>query len=97
MIKEMGSFFIETPYLALAPALVFLFAWYMRDDIVAAIAAFSWSSYAVLETLNKHRITCSGECNIRVDLLMIYPALILISVAALVSIAIGVAVDSQKR
>ncbi len=92
----MGDIFIQNPWVALLPAVVFLFAWYMRDDIVAAIAAFFWSGYAVIETLNKSRITCSGECNIRIDLMMIYPALILISVAALVSIAIGVAVDSQR-
>lgn len=93
----MGDIFISEPWIALIPAVVFLFAWYMRDDLVAAIAAFSWSGYAVIETLNKYKVTCSGECNIRIDLLMIYPGLILMSVAALVSIALGVAVDSQSN
>lgn len=27
----------------------------------------------------KFRILCSGECNIRIDLLLLYPALIIIS------------------
>lgn len=95
MLQTMGQIFMQNPWIALIPAVVFLFAWYMRDDIVAAIAAFSWSAYAVIETLIKHKVTCAGDCSIRVDLLMIYPALILISVAALVSIALGVAVDSE--
>ena len=31
----------------------------------------------------KLRILCSGECNIRVDLLLIYPFLLLVSLAAI--------------
>jgi hypothetical protein len=31
----------------------------------------------------KLRILCSGECNIRVDLLLLYPGLALVSVLAL--------------
>jgi hypothetical protein len=32
----------------------------------------------------KWRILCSGECNIRVDLLLIYPALVVLSILAAV-------------
>ena len=32
----------------------------------------------------KLRVLCSGECNIRVDLLVLYPALFLVSLAAIV-------------
>ena len=32
----------------------------------------------------KLRILCSGECNIRVDLLLLYPALLVLSLAAVV-------------
>ena len=34
----------------------------------------------------KLRILCSGECNIRVDLLLLYPALLVLSLAALVAV-----------
>jgi hypothetical protein len=33
------------------------------------------------------RILCSGECNIRVDLLLIYPILLIVTIAACVSAA----------
>jgi len=35
----------------------------------------------------KVRILCSGECNIRVDLLLIYPILILVSLAGVIMYA----------
>ena len=92
----MGDVFIHEPLFAIIPAVVFLFAWYMRDDFISGIAAFSWAVYAAVETLNKYRILCSGECNIRIDLLIIYPGLILISVAAFVSIIIATAIDMDK-
>lgn len=33
----------------------------------------------------KLRLLCSGECNIRVDLLLLYPVLAFLSVAAVVA------------
>jgi hypothetical protein len=44
----------------------------------------AWGAYAVYELLMNARILCSGECNIRVDLLLIYPLLLALSVPALV-------------
>jgi hypothetical protein len=41
-----------------------------------------WLLYALYELGMKRRWLCSGECNIRVDLLLIYPALLLGLVAA---------------
>ena len=35
------------------------------------------------------RIGCSGECNIRIDLLVIYPALWLLSIAGLIALLFG--------
>ena len=36
----------------------------------------AWLGYALYEVLMVRRVLCSGECNIRVDLLLIHPALI---------------------
>ncbi|WP_144289930.1 hypothetical protein [Ideonella sp. A 288] len=41
-----------------------------------AVLALCWAAYAGYETLMFRRVLCSGECNIRVDLLLIYPALL---------------------
>lgn len=40
------------------------------------VLALLWVAYAVYEYLMYTRVLCSGECNIRVDLLLIYPALV---------------------
>ena len=40
------------------------------------VLALLWLAYCVYEYLMYARVLCSGECNIRVDLLLIYPALL---------------------
>lgn len=83
ILKLMGDLFIPTPWCAFIPAAAFLILWnFVRGQLVGS-AAILWALYAILETLNYLRITCSGECNIRIDLLLIYPALLIISLAAL--------------
>ena len=81
--------FIQWPLGAFIPAAAFAaaFAWSRRALTLAA--SLAWALYATLETLNKARITCSGECNIRVDLLVIYPALWIVSIAAVVALCTG--------
>jgi len=71
--------------LALLPAFVFgLLFWrtHRRSTLVAAIA---WLAYALYEEAMRRRILCSGECNIRIDLLLLYPVLLVISLVAFVS------------
>ena len=51
--------------------------------------------YGVYEYLIKFRILCSGDCNIRVDLLVIYPVLIGISIIALLSIFVRAKKEKQ--
>ena len=48
-----------------------------------------WVLYALYETGMKQRWLCSGECNIRIDLLAIYPALLVASMVAVVSLLRG--------
>jgi hypothetical protein len=47
-----------------------------------AVAGGLWLLYALYEYLMYRRILCSGDCNIRVDLLVIYPMLLSITLAA---------------
>jgi hypothetical protein len=81
--------FIKWPLGAFIPAAAFAagFAWNRRA--LTLVAAIAWALYATLETLNKARITCSGECNIRVDLLLIYPGLWIVSIAGIVALLMG--------
>jgi hypothetical protein len=75
--------FIGWPFLALAPAAVFAVLYFRCRRPVVLVAAIAWLAYFPYEQAMKLRILCSGECNIRVDLLLLYPGLALVSVLAL--------------
>jgi hypothetical protein len=77
--------FIEWPLAALAPAGVLGALFWRRRKTVIAVAAAAWALYAVYESLMKARVLCSGECNIRVDLLLISPLLWILAASALFS------------
>ena len=82
------AFFIRWPLAALAPALFFFLIYYWKKPSFALIAAILWALYAVYESLMKVRVLCSGECNIRIDLLALYPLLAIVSLVALVELAV---------
>lgn len=48
------------------------------------VAGVIWLLYAVYETSIYLRLICSGECNIRVDLLVIYPVLVVASLVTVI-------------
>ena len=85
-LSAMGDWLIGQPELALLPAVVFLLLYAARRRRLVLVAGVVWLLYALYEFGMKRRILCSGECDIRVDLLVIYPALIALSVAALVAL-----------
>ena len=70
---------IEYPWLASIVALVFAALWGWKRAPGAGLTALCWAGYCVYEFLMRARMLCSGECNIRVDLLLIYPFLLLVS------------------
>ena len=41
-----------------------------------------WIIYGIYEYLMQTRVLCSAECNIRVDLLLIYPILLVYTIAS---------------
>lgn len=49
---------------------------------IAWAALVVWLLYTAYEAGMSLRILCSGECNIRVDLLLLYPALLVFSMIA---------------
>ena len=77
------SIFIEYPLLALLPAVVLLGVYRVSRRPFVVVAALTWVLYGIYEYAMHDRILCSGECNIRVDLLVIYPALAVVSFVAL--------------
>ena len=81
---------IEQPFLALAPAALFAVLFAVSKSRPVLIAGLLWLAYCPYEYAMKFRILCSGECNIRIDLLVLYPVLILVSLAGLVMFATAV-------
>jgi len=69
------SLFITYPLAAFGVAVLLMFLYGWRRAPVVLNVAVLWSVYAVYEFLMYRRVLCSGDCSIRVDLLLIYPAL----------------------
>jgi len=78
------TIFIAYPLLALVPAALFVVLYRASGRKVAAAAAALWLLYTVYEYGMHRRWLCTGECNIRVDLLLLYPVLWIISIVALI-------------
>jgi len=79
----LGVLSIGQPMLALIPTGLLAALYCISRQRVLLTAAALWFCYLPYEWGMKLRILCSGECNIRVDLLLIYPFLLLISLAAI--------------
>jgi formate hydrogenlyase subunit 3/multisubunit Na+/H+ antiporter MnhD subunit len=80
------TIFIEYPLVAVALGVLLLGLGRRAHRRVAVGAGLAWLLYGLYEMGMKQRWLCTGECNIRVDLLLIYPVLLAGLVAALVSL-----------
>lgn len=77
---------IEWPLLALVPAAVFVVLGRLRRSRLANVTGVVWAIYALYELGMRTRVLCAGECNIRVDLLLIYPVLAALTVVAAIAL-----------
>ncbi len=77
------SALIVYPVLALVAGIVFIRMYLMMKSRASLVAGVAWVLYFIYESLIKAGIWCEGECNIRVDLLLLYPLLLLISLVAI--------------
>jgi hypothetical protein len=77
---------IEHPWLAagLGVLLAGLGRW--RRQRTAVVAGVLWILYWAYETGMQLRWLCSGDCNIRIDLLLLYPFLFLATIAGAASL-----------
>ena len=76
--------FVAAPWLALVASVLFGVVYWKTRVGGAAVAGALWLLYFLYEEGMRRRILCSGECNIRVDLLLIYPVLLGVSIAAII-------------
>jgi hypothetical protein len=78
---------IAYPLLAVLLGVVLLALGSRARRRTAVLCGIIWVLYGVYEIGMQKRWLCTGECNIRVDLLLIDPVLVLTLIAALVSLA----------
>lgn len=83
LLSGIGGVYISSPIVALIPAILFGLIFFKIRGKLIGVTAILWLLYSIYETLMFLRITCSGDCNIRVDLLLIYPLLIIFTAGAL--------------
>lgn len=83
------SVFVEFPWLALLPAILLGVMGYRLHRAIAGLAAIAWLLYAAYEMAMRLKLLCPGECDIRVDLLLIYPVLLVLTVAAALDAALA--------
>ena len=83
------AFLTEYPLVAAVVGVLLLWLGRATRRRTAMVSGVLWLVYAVYETGMHERWLCSGECNIRIDLLAIYPALLVSSLAAAISLSRG--------
>ena len=79
------AIFVAYPLGAVLVGAIFLVLYRHAARRRLLVTGVVWILYAAYEYGMKQRILCSGECNIRVDLLLLYPLLFLLSTLALIS------------
>jgi hypothetical protein len=83
------AIFIAYPLLAaVIGGLLLASGRYARRRLPMA-AGIIWLLYALYEFGMKRRLLCSGECDIRIDLLAIYPLLLLVLGAGAISLLLA--------
>jgi hypothetical protein len=80
------AIFVQYPYLAALIGLILLGLGLRTRHRTPVGVGCVWLLYALYETAMQQRWLCTGECNIRIDLLVIYPVLLIAMVAAGVSL-----------
>lgn len=80
------AIFTQYPWLAAVIGLLLVGLGRSRGRRTAIVVGVIWVLYAAYETAMRLRWLCSGECNIRVDLLLIYPLLLAATVVGVVSL-----------
>jgi hypothetical protein len=78
--------FIEKPWLALLVAGTLMLCAAASRSRVALWVALAWWLYSLYEYAMYYRVLCSGECNIRIDLLVLYPVMLVATVVALAAV-----------
>jgi hypothetical protein len=91
-VLSIMAIMIEYPWLAFVPAALFFYLHSISKARVTLVTAILWLAYVPYEYAMKSRLLCTGECNIRVDLLLIYTLLVAMSL-----VSAGMFAASRKK
>lgn len=91
MFYEIFAVFVAVPWLAIIPAAILYWVFSRFRFRVALYASLLWLAYMIYELAIWFKILCEEDCNIRVDLLVIYPVLAVISLLVLVRVFMSIA------
>ncbi len=83
LFRWMGVF-AGYPWLVIFPIALFFYIGLAAKARFATATAALWVIYAMYEWMMHARILCRGDCDIRTDLLIIYPILLLLSLTSLI-------------
>jgi len=83
---DLFSVFITIPWLAAIPAAVFYWLYHRFRLKIVLAAALLWAAYLLYELAIFSGLLCEEDCNIRVDLLIVYPLLAVMSFFAIIRI-----------
>jgi hypothetical protein len=83
-LMVMGKVLIILPAAALLPAALLTWLSFRNRSRFCLASALLWVIYCLYEYGMYLRILCTGECNIRVDLLLIYPLLLIVTAVCLI-------------
>lgn len=80
---ELFTIFVAQPWLALLPAVVMFLVWRWGPSRFALASAILWLLYAAWEYSIWQGLTCDEDCNIRVDLIVLAPVLLAMTLLGL--------------
>jgi hypothetical protein len=72
------------PLFAVILGLLMVAGFRLTRNRLVLVTGVLWIIYGIYEYLMQIRVLCSGECNIRVDLLLIYPILLVYTITSIV-------------
>ena len=75
-VKLMGFIFIPVPFIAFVISIIFYFIFKKHASKTAFVTVFLWFVYGAYESMLRFGYLCPEGCNIRIDLIVIYPVLL---------------------
>lgn len=74
-----------SPWLTAIPGVFFIYAGQVKDRFGVMFCGALWLLYGLYE--HQVQATCTGECNIRFDLVLIYPVLAIATIGSIISLS----------